>query len=273
MRDQASEMYKVKPGCLAQLLDRDPRDKGLWVEGSKATHWALLDEKLEELRELQSLLYAENKHKLLVVIQAMDTGGKDGCAKKVFSSMDPQGVIVRSFKKPSSLELAHDFLWRVHAKVPQTGMIAVFNRSHYEDVIAVRVKKLMPEKVWRRRYQHIIDFERMLSEEGTKIVKIFLNISKEEQASRLQERLDNPDKHWKFFPDDVEDREKWDEFMLAYDELLTKTSTEEAPWHVIPADRKWYRNLTVAQILINEMKSLNMKYPSIDWDPTSVVID
>ena len=166
--------------------------------------------------------------------------------------------------------MSHDYLWRVHQHAPANGMISVFNRSHYEDIIAVRVKKIFGEKVWKRRYRHIAEFERMLAEEGTKIVKIFLNISKDEQKERLQARLDNPAKHWKFNPDDLKDRAKWDEFMDAYGELIEKTSTEHAPWYIIPADRKWYRNLTVTQIMIDALKSLDMDYPEITWDPSDM---
>lgn len=266
---QSSREYRVKQGEKIDLNEMNTRDKSLY-DGGKEHHYDELHELREELREMQNLLYAEGKNKLLVVIQAMDTGGKDGCVKSVFGRVDPQGIHVSAFKKPSEEELSHDFLWRIHQHVPAKGMISVFNRSHYEDIIAVRVKKIFPESVWKKRYRHIVEFERMLAEEGTKIVKIFLNISQDEQKERLQARLDDPAKHWKFNPDDLKDRAKWGEFMEAYSELISKTSTDYAPWYVIPADRKWYRNLTVAQIVIDALKSLDMSYPEIDWDPSSM---
>jgi PPK2 family polyphosphate:nucleotide phosphotransferase len=203
----------------------------------------------------------------------MDTGGKDGCVKHVFSRIDPQGIHVRSFKKPTEEELARDFLWRVHEKVPRNGEMVIFNRSHYEDVIAVKVKKLFPDKVWKQRYQHIVDFERMLAEEGTTVVKIYLHISKDEQKRRIVSRLENPDKHWKFHPDDLKDRALWNDFMKTYEDLLSKTSTEHAPWYVVPANRKWYRNLCVARIMVDTMKRLNMKLPTVDWDPKKIVVE
>lgn len=261
----ASQKYRVKPGDKVDLKQSDRRDKSLF-DGGKSEHHDDLEELCMELKEMQNLLYAEGKNKLLVVIQAMDTGGKDGCVKSVFARVDPQGIHVHAFKKPTEDEMAHDFLWRVHQQTPRNGMISVFNRSHYEDIIAVRVKEIFPEEVWKRRYRHIIEFERMLAEEGTKIVKIFLNVSKEEQHDRLKARLDNPEKHWKFNPDDLKDRAKWFDFMGAYSELIEKTSTDDAPWYVVPADRKWYRNLVVTQIMIDALKSLNMEYPSDDWD-------
>ncbi|MFN5738809.1 MAG: PPK2 family polyphosphate kinase, partial [Akkermansiaceae bacterium] len=212
-------------------------------------------------------------HRILLVLQAMDTGGKDGCVKHVFSRIDPQGIHVRSFKKPTEEELARDFLWRIHEKVPRNGEMVIFNRSHYEDVIAVKVKKLFPDKVWKQRYQHIVDFERMLAEEGTTVVKIYLHISKDEQKRRIVSRLENPDKHWKFHPDDLKDRALWNDFMKTYEDLLSKTSTEHAPWYVVPANRKWYRNLCVARIMVDTMKRLDMKLPTVDWDPKKIVVE
>ncbi len=266
---RSSKEYKVKQGDEIDLSDMDTRDKSLY-DGGKEGHYDELHQLREELRQLQNLLYAEGKNKLLVVIQAMDTGGKDGCVKSVFGRVDPQGILVSAFKKPSEEEMAHDYLWRIHQHVPANGMISVFNRSHYEDIIAVRVKNIFPEDVWQKRYRHIVEFERMLADEGTKIVKIFLNISKDEQKERLQARLDDSAKHWKFNPDDLKDRAKWDDFMGAYSELISKTSTDYAPWYVIPADRKWYRNLTVTQIVISALESMDMNYPEIDWDPSSM---
>lgn len=268
----ALEKYLVKPGSKVDLRKIDADDRHLYDDGGKKESLKAFDVLRDQLQILQKLLYAQNKHRILVVMQAMDTGGKDGCIKHVFSRIDPQGIHVRSFKKPSEEELAHDFLWRVHSKVPRNGQLVIFNRSHYEDIIAVKVKKLFPEKVWKQRFRHVIDFERMLAEEGTTIVKIYLHISKDEQKERLESRLVNPDKHWKFNPDDLKDRALWPDFMETYEEVLSKTSTEHAPWYVVPANRKWYRNLVVARIMLDTMKRLDMKFPEIDWDPAQITV-
>jgi PPK2 family polyphosphate:nucleotide phosphotransferase len=268
----ALERYWVKPGAKVDFGNYDSGEKALF-QGEKDEFESQFDDLQYQLQQLQKVLYAQNKHRILVVMQAMDTGGKDGCIKHVFSRIDPQGIHVRSFKKPTEEELAHDFLWRVHARVPSTGQMVIFNRSHYEDIIAVRVKKIYPDEVWKRRQRHVVDFERMLAEEGTTIVKIFLHISKEEQKKRLESRLQNPAKHWKFNPDDLADRARWSEFMTAYEDVIGKTSTEHAPWYVVPADRKWYRNLCVARIMLDTLKRLNMEIPAIDWDPKKVRID
>ena len=269
----ACEKYLVKPGSKVDLRKIDPNDDSLFHGGGKDDSLKAFDKLQDELQHLQKFLYAQHKHRILVVIQAMDTGGKDGCVKHVFSRIDPQGIIVCPFKKPSEEELAHDFLWRVHQKVPRNGQLVVFNRSHYEDIIAVKVKKIFPDKVWKQRYQHVVDFERMLAEEGTTIVKIYLHISKDEQKERLDSRLENPDKHWKFNPDDLKDRALWDQFMETYEELLPRTSTTHAPWYVVPANRKWYRNLVVARIMVDTLKKLDMKFPAIDWDPSEMVVE
>jgi PPK2 family polyphosphate:nucleotide phosphotransferase len=263
----------VKPGAEVDLVKIDGGEKVLFRGVGKEEIQRQFDELQDELQELQKRLYAQNKHRILVVMQAMDTGGKDGCIKHVFSRIDPQGIHVRSFKKPSEEELAYDFLWRVHSKVPHRGQLVIFNRSHYEDVIAVRVKKIFPDEVWKRRQRHIVEFERMLAEEGTTIVKIFLHISKKEQKSRLEARLADPIKHWKINPDDLVDRARWDDFMRAYEDVMQKTSTEFAPWYVVPADRKWYRNLCVARIMLDTLKKLNMEYPAINWDPQTIKIE
>lgn len=269
----AKERYLVRPGEKLKLDKIDQHERELYAGEGKEDHEEAFDALRDELQMLQKIQYAESKRRVLVVIQAMDTGGKDGCVKHVFSRVDPQGLNVQAFKKPSEEELRHDFLWRVHQHVPGNGHITVFNRSHYEDIVAVRVKKIFPEKVWKRRYQHILDFERMLAEEGTVIVKLFLHISKEEQKSRLEARLLNPAKHWKFNPDDLTDRERWDDFMEAYEDVLEKTSTSHAPWYVIPADRKWYRNLCVARVMVDTLKGLDMKFPAPDYDPATISID
>jgi PPK2 family polyphosphate:nucleotide phosphotransferase len=269
----ALERYWVKPGDRPDLSKIDSNEKSLFTGADKSEFEEQFRELQDQLRDMQKMLYAQNKHRILVVMQAMDTGGKDGCIKHVFSHIDPQGIHVRSFKKPTAEELSHDFLWRVHAKVPPTGQLVIFNRSHYEDIIAVRVKKLFPAEVWKRRQRHIIDFERMLAEEGTTIVKIFLHISRGEQKKRLEARLSNPKKHWKFNPDDLADRKLWDDFMRAYEDVISKTSCEHAPWFVVPADRKWYRNLCVARIMVDTMRGLKMELPKIDWDPNGITIE
>mgnify|MGYP001788500567 FL=1 len=269
----ALERYLVKPGDKVDLAKIDSGERTLFQGGGKDDFEPQFDELQDQLQTLQKKLYAQNKHRILVVMQAMDTGGKDGCIKHVFSRIDPQGIHVFSFKKPSAEELAHDFLWRVHPKVPSTGKLVIFNRSHYEDIVAVRVKKLFPDEVWKRRQRHVAEFERMLAEEGTTIVKIFLHISKDEQKRRLQSRIDNPAKHWKIHPDDLTDRARWSDFMTAYEEVIGKTSTDQAPWYVVPADRKWYRNLCVARIMLDTLKKLEMEFPPIDWDPKALKIE
>jgi PPK2 family polyphosphate:nucleotide phosphotransferase len=269
----ALERYRVKPGSRVDLSKIDSGEKTLFQGADKSEFAPQFRELQDQLQDLQKMLYAQNKHRVLVVMQAMDTGGKDGCIKHVFSHIDPQGIHVRSFKKPSEEELSYDFLWRVHSKVPHRGQLVIFNRSHYEDIIAVRVKKLFADEVWQRRQRHVIEFERMLAEEGTTIVKIFLHISKEEQKKRLEARLHNPVKHWKFNPDDLADRRRWNDFMRAYEDVMGATSTDFAPWHVVPADRKWYRNLCVARIMLDTLSKLDMSLPKIDWDPKGITID
>lgn len=269
---EAIKKYRVKPGEKVDFRAIDAGDCSLFADGGKLESQAVFDELRDELQALQKVLYAQNKHRILIVLQAMDTGGKDGCVKHVFSRVDPQGVNVKAFKKPTADELDHDFLWRVHPHVPGNGEIVIFNRSHYEDILAVRVKKLFGDEVWKRRYRHVIEFERMLAEEGTTIIKMYLNISKDEQKRRLESRLANPAKHWKFNPDDLSDRARWDDFQRVYEDLIEKTSTEQAPWFIIPGDRKWYRNLVVARIMVDTLRSLKMDFPKPDWDPSRVKI-
>lgn len=269
----AVKRYRVNPGDKVDLGLIDAGECLLYADGGKGKSQELFDDLRDELQALQKVLYAQNKHRILVVLQAMDTGGKDGCVKHVFSRVDPQGVNVKAFKKPSEEEAAHDFLWRVHPHVPGNGQIVIFNRSHYEDILAVRVKRLFGDEVWQRRYRHIVEFERMLAEEGTTIVKIFLHISKEEQRKRLESRLANPAKHWKLNPDDLSDRARWEEFQAGYEDLIGRTSTEFAPWFIVPADRKWYRNLVVARIMVDTLRGLKMDFPKPGWDPAAVVIE
>lgn len=232
-----------------------------------------LGELNRELEELQERLYAEHRHKVLIVLQAMDTGGKDGTIRHVFEGVNPLGVRVASFKVPSAVELDHDYLWRVHQQTPGKGEIVIFNRSHYEDVLVVRVHQLVPESVWSKRYEQINHFERMLAEEGTTILKFFLHISQDEQKERLQARLDDPDKQWKFNTGDLAERKLWQEYMRAYEEVLNRTSTDWAPWYIVPANRKWYRNLVVGTVVVHALKELKMEYPKPKEDLSAVVIE
>jgi len=226
----------------------------------------------EQFEELQELLYAEGKHKVLVVIQATDTGGKDGTIRHVFDGVNPSGVKVAAFKKPTDKELAHDYMWRVHQHTPGNGEITIFNRSHYEDVLVVRVHNYVDEAVWSKRYEHIRNFEQMLADEGTTIIKLFLHLGHDEQRERLQERIDRPEKNWKFSFGDLAERQHWDDYQEAFRVMLEETSTEDAPWYVIPADRKWFRNLLVSEILVQTLRGLDMAYPEPeDGVPGTVV--
>ena len=266
------DRYRVKPGRQIDLSRWDPRDRSAF-DGSKKDARQRLRDLNDKLEDLQELLYAEGKQKLLIVLQAMDTGGKDGTIRHVFQGVDPVGVKVANFRKPSAEELAHDYLWRVHQHTPAQGEIVIFNRSHYEDVLVVRVHSLVPPHVWGRRYDHINAFERMLADEGTTILKFYLHISKEEQKERFQDRLDEPDKRWKFNPGDLEERKLWPDYTRAYEEVLSRTSTDWAPWIIVPADRKWYRNLVVATVLVETLEGLDMAHPQPDFDPEAVVIE
>lgn len=264
--------FRVPPGKSIALSEFDP-DSRAGFEGDKAAGKKALEPLNDRLSELQKRLWAESAQKLLVVIQAIDTGGKDGTIRNVFTGVNPQGVRIHSFGVPSDEELAHDYLWRIHRHTPANGVIGVFNRSHYEDVLAVRVRNLVPESRWVKRYEHINDFEKMLSEEGTTIVKLFLHISKEEQRERLQSRLDDPEKNWKFRSGDLEDRELWDDYITAFEAMLSRTSTDHAPWYVIPANRKWYRNLVVSWILIETLGSMNPNYPDAETGISDLVVE
>lgn len=226
----------------------------------------------KELIERQMQLYAEGKQKLLIVFQAMDAGGKDGTIRNVFRGVNPQGVQVTSFKVPSKRELDHDFLWRIHNAVPGKGMIGVFNRSHYEDVLVVRVHDIVPETIWRPRYAQINQFEKLLHDTGTRLLKFFLHISKAEQKERFQSRLDEPSKNWKFSLEDVEKRGYWDDYMAAYEEMVQQCSTPYAPWYVIPANQKWYRNLVITRIIVETLRDMNPQYPPPEDNIDNVVI-
>ena len=263
--------YRVTPGSRVSLDDHDPRDRACFG-GSKKDGKARIAEQSEALDQLQEHLYADGSHKLLLVLQAMDTAGKDSTIRHVFGSVDPIGVRVAAFGKPSERELAHDYLWRIHQRMPRNGEIVIFNRSHYEDVLVVRVLDLVPEERWRRRYDHINDFERMLADEGTTIVKCFLHVSKEEQAARLQARIDRPEKRWKFRRGDLDERALWPEYMAAYEEAISRTSTPRAPWYVVPADRKWYRNLVVGEILAETIAALPLEWPTPEEGIGGIVV-
>ena len=220
-----------------------------------------LDELHNTMFDLQSKLHAEKKQSLLIVLQAMDAGGKDGTIRDVMHGFNPQGCRVEPFRTPNNVEKHHDFLWRIHKVVPPKGEITIFNRSHYGDVLVVRVRNLVPKKQWEKRYNHINDFERMLSDEGVKIVKLFLHIGKDEQKKRLDRRLDNPSKHWKVSEADFSERKLWDEYVLAHEQMLEKCSTPWAPWYVIPSDRKWYRNLVVGHVITKALEDINPQIP------------
>lgn len=266
------DRYRIKPGSRVDLSQQDPNDKSAFPGGKREGRQQLL-ELNQRLEELQELLYAEHKQKVLIVLQAMDTGGKDGTIRHVFEGVNPQGVRVASFKKPTPEELDHDFLWRVYKQVPARGEIVIFNRSHYEDVLVVRVHGLAPKDLWSKRYDHINDFERILADQGTTILKFFLHIDIHEQKERLQARLDEPKKHWKFNPQDLEERKLWPKYIAAYEDAISKTSTDWAPWYVVPANRKWYRNLVVGTVIVETLQALNMRYPEPGFDPTAIHIE
>ena len=265
------DRYLVAAGESVDLAARDANDKGDFKGGKREGRQRLTVLSLE-LRRLQEMLYAGQPKAVLIVLQGMDTAGKDGAIRHVFGALNPQGVRVASFKKPSTEEQAHDYLWRVHQKAPRQGELVIFNRSHYEDVLVVRVHGLQPEEVWRKRYEQINAFERMLVAEGTLILKFFLHITADEQKERLQARLDRPDKLWKFNPGDLAERKLWPHYTAAYQEALNKTSTEWAPWRIVPANRKWYRDLVVGETTAAALRGLKMSFPAVDFDPQAITI-
>jgi PPK2 family polyphosphate:nucleotide phosphotransferase len=257
----------VKSGSKAHLKDRDPGDTFGVRRNDRA-----FEKRLDRLRELQQLLYAYRRFALLIVLQALDAGGKDGTIRHVMSGVNPQGCKVTSFKVPTSEERAHDFLWRVHKAVPECGDIGIFNRSHYEDVLVVRVHRTAPKDVWSKRYGQINDFEQMLAENGVRILKFFLHISKEEQKRRLQARITDPTRNWKISAADIEDRGHWDDYVKAYEDALRKCSTPAGPWYVIPADHKWLRNYLVAEIVVQALEEMKLKYPPPAIDVSKIQI-
>jgi PPK2 family polyphosphate:nucleotide phosphotransferase len=259
-----SALYRVEPQTKVRLADQDPADTGTYEDADEAREE--LAHLVEQIADLQARLYAEDERSLLVVLQGIDAAGKDSSVKHVFRGTNPQGVRVYSFKQPSTEEAAHDFLWRYHQHTPEKGMIHVFNRSHYEDVLVVRVKGLVPEERWRSRYDSINDFERMLAREGTTIVKFFLHISRDAQMDRFRERLEREDKHYKFSANDVRERRNWDAYQEAYEEALNHTSTDWAPWYMVPSDHKWYRNLVVARTVATVLEEMGPRWPEPEED-------
>ncbi len=265
-----TDQYRVRPGARVELSNFDPADSGGLKRSDVRKEIGTLGKRLDQLQEL---MYAEGKHSVLVVLQAMDAGGKDSTIRSVFGVLNPQGCRVANFRAPSTLELSHDYLWRIHQQVPPRGYIGVFNRSHYEDVLIVRVKDFVPPERWKRRYEHINAFEKLLADEGVTIRKFYLHISKDYQKKRLQRRLEKPDKHWKFNPEDLKERDRWDDYRYAFEDALSKCSTAYAPWYVIPAENRWYRNLLISRIMVDTLDSLNMRYPAIEFDPATIVIE
>jgi PPK2 family polyphosphate:nucleotide phosphotransferase len=259
------EKLQVKPGERIKLKERDPRDSSMFAgqEETKAATAALA----KEIDALQDRLYAEGARALLVILQGTDTSGKDGTIRSVFNATGPLGVSVTAFGPPTKTELAHDYLWRVHAACPRRGTIGIFNRSHYEDVLIGKVRGFASEDAIEQRYEQINAFERLLHENGTKVLKFMLHISKDEQKERLEQRLADPAKHWKFNPGDLDDRQMWDEYQQAYETMLHRCSTPWAPWHVVPADRKWVRNGVIAAIVRQVLEDMNPQYPQVSWKP------
>lgn len=264
-------LLRVAPGTTPDLSAIDPASTP-GFEGDKSAARARLKGVRDELADFQARLWAEGEEGLLIVLQALDAGGKDGLIRKVVSAFNPQGTRVTGFGVPTEEELRHDYLWRIHAAVPGTGRIGAFNRSHYEDVLVVRVNELVPESVWSQRYDQINAFEAHLAANRTRIVKFYLHISRDEQRRRFMKRLTKPDKHWKWSSGDLEARAKWDEFQAAYTDALARCSTDAAPWYVIPADRKWYRDLAVAEILLEVANEMDPQWPKPDEDLSGIVV-
>jgi PPK2 family polyphosphate:nucleotide phosphotransferase len=261
----------VEPGSAAGLSKRQTDDRaGLTGKAEAKKELANL---VDELSLLHNRLYAEAKRSLLLVLQGLDASGKDGTIKSVLTGVNPQGCRIVSFKEPSATELAHDYLRRVHIACPERGEVGIFNRSHYEDVVTARVRRLVPKKIWSRRPHHIREFERLLVDEGATVVKVFLHVSREEQGERLRERLANPEKAWKFRRGDLDDRARWDEFMRAYDDVIGETSTEWAPWYIVPADHNWVRNVLVARILVDALRRIDPQLPPPEQGLSELEID
>lgn len=257
-----SSKCRLEPGKKVSIKDLDPGDT-MGFSGGEEKALKETARLVQKLADLQNLLYAEHKHKLLVVLQGVDTAGKDGTIRHVFSAVGPQGVRVANFRKPTEEELDHDYLWRIHKETPAKGEIVIFNRSHYEDVLAVRVRDLAPKDVWKNRYDSINCFERMLTEEGATVLKFFLNIDADEQKKRIAKRLTEPRHQWKFAAADLEESKLLPQYLEAYEDVLNKTGTAWAPWHIIPSNKKWFRNLLISDIIVETLEKLDMKYPKI----------
>jgi len=266
------QSYRVKPGSRVELSNWDTNGE-YEISGGKEAAKEELERLGKSLAKFQEMLYAQHQHRLLIVLQGMDTSGKDGVIRHVFDYCNPQGLRIANFKVPNTVELDHDYLWRVHAQAPGKGEIVIFNRSHYEDALVVRVHSLVPEQVWSKRYDHINQFEKLLADEGTTILKFFLHIDADEQRERLQARLNDPEKRWKFNPKDLEERKLWSEYQRAYEDVLSKTSTAWAPWYIVPANQKWYRNLVIATVLVETLEGLGLAYPEPDfeWEKIEIV--
>jgi PPK2 family polyphosphate:nucleotide phosphotransferase len=264
-----SAAVKTRPGHKIRLSKIDPDDTG---GRSKKEACSRLAELREAVSLLQEKLFAEHERSLLILFQAMDTGGKDGALKALCSGLDPSGLEIASFKAPTQAELDHDFLWRAHKVTPNKGMIGIWNRSHYEDVLVVRVHKLVPKKVWKGRYNQINAFEKILSENGTTIVKIMLHISRDEQKKRLQARIENPKKRWKFLPADLEERRFWDDYQEAYGDAINCCTTDCAPWYVVPANHKWARDFAIVEVVLRALQKMKPRYPKIRFDPATTTI-
>jgi PPK2 family polyphosphate:nucleotide phosphotransferase len=266
-----SERFRVRPGKRVRLENWDPDDTAGFPD--KDSVQARGEKYLKRLSELEYVLYAENRRSVLVVLQAMDAGGKDGAIRHITGPLNPQSSKVISFKTPSEEELAHDFLWRVHHVAPRKGEIRIFNRSHYEDVLIARVHNLVPQAVWSKRYDQINAFEKILAQNDTLVVKFYLHISKDEQLERFRARIEDPSKNWKLNPSDFEDRKRWDDYMRAYEAVLSRCSTPQAPWYIIPANKKWFRNYAIAEILVEHLSSLHMKFPKPAVDLSKIKLE
>lgn len=262
MSDKLEPFFRIRPSEKVELKRYDPSDTSRF-DGKKEDALKEISELTKKIERLQELLYAQKKYAFLVILQGMDAAGKDSTIRLVFDGVDPQGVRVASFGKPTPLEQSHDFLWRIHKEVPEKGEIVIFNRSHYEGVLVERVHKLVPKKEENRRYEEIIEFEKMLVSEGTVILKFFLHIKKKEQKKRLEERLEDSTKEWKLSENDLAERDYWDEYIKAYERALEKTSTKNAPWYVVPSDHKWFRDLVVARTIVTTLETLDLKYPTL----------
>lgn len=271
--------YKIKEGRKVNLSEINTSDTGKY--DSKTEAQAKLEENIERMAEMQDKLYAQDRYSVLIILQAMDTAGKDGIVKHVMKGLNPQGTYVQSFKQPSSEELDHDYLWRINKHLPERGRIGIFNRSYYEEVLVVKVHNIIQvqqlpdeiknENIWKDRYRQMRDYERYLSENGTKIIKLFLHISKEEQKERLLARIDDASKNWKFSAADIKERQYWDQYQKCYEEAIEATSTDQAPWFVIPADKKWFARLAVSEIIVKTLEDLKIEYPSVSKDQLAVL--